>query len=283
MADNSHQFGGPWTQLKLEAVRQYFQQYNVALKNTKFKRIYIDAFAGTGRCDIKASNSNESIDGSAKLALDTEPSFDGFYFIESDPNKCQALKLLAETYPDKRGAIHVVQGDANQALKENILKVINWKSTRAVLFLDPYGFGVNYDTLQEVSKTQAIDVWYLFPYSGLYREMPRDGEKLVDAAAASLDRILGTTDWREEFYKEAKQINLFSSNEPNYERTAHHSELLNFASDRLKELFTITTPKILYGATNAPPYALYFSVSNQNQRAQEIAFRIAEHILTTLK
>ena len=42
------QFGGPWTQRKLEVVGRYLDLYATALKNRPFKRLYIDAFAGTG-------------------------------------------------------------------------------------------------------------------------------------------------------------------------------------------------------------------------------------------
>ena len=57
--NNEHHFGGPWTLTKLDALRHYLKAFNQALKNQpsssskKFKRIYIDAFAGSGRCDIK--------------------------------------------------------------------------------------------------------------------------------------------------------------------------------------------------------------------------------------
>ena len=44
----THQFGGPWTVEKLDALRAYLVGYAQALKNQPFRRRYIDAFAGTG-------------------------------------------------------------------------------------------------------------------------------------------------------------------------------------------------------------------------------------------
>ena len=44
----AHQFGGPWTVEKLDALRAYLIAYAQALKNQPFRRYYIDAFAGTG-------------------------------------------------------------------------------------------------------------------------------------------------------------------------------------------------------------------------------------------
>ncbi len=45
---STHQFGGDWTDRKLEVLAKYLQRYTTALKNTPLHKIYIDAFAGTG-------------------------------------------------------------------------------------------------------------------------------------------------------------------------------------------------------------------------------------------
>jgi three-Cys-motif partner protein len=74
-----HTFGGPWTQIKLDLLGRYLSSFNQALQfspsaNRPFSRIYIDAFAGTGECEIKTDeNAVETIAGSAKIALETTP------------------------------------------------------------------------------------------------------------------------------------------------------------------------------------------------------------------
>jgi three-Cys-motif partner protein len=80
VADARHTFGGIWTLIKLEAIGKYLRAFNLALSKQSFTRIYIDAFAGTGRCDIKHGEGTVPIDGSAKRALDTDPSFHRFFF-----------------------------------------------------------------------------------------------------------------------------------------------------------------------------------------------------------
>ena len=47
------QFGGDWTEDKLSRVKEYFERYNIALKNQRFIREYIDAFAGTGYREVQ--------------------------------------------------------------------------------------------------------------------------------------------------------------------------------------------------------------------------------------
>ncbi len=43
------------------------------------------------------------------------------------------------------------------------LQRTNWRSTRAVIFLDPYGMQVDWEIIELIGRTQAIDLWLLFP------------------------------------------------------------------------------------------------------------------------
>jgi three-Cys-motif partner protein len=95
------------------------------LKNQPFSREYIDAFAGTGYREIGSEETDEGtlfpelaepevrrfLDGSARVALNVEPGFDRFTFIEKDPKKVRDLLKLKDEFPGKD--IRVEQGDAN--------------------------------------------------------------------------------------------------------------------------------------------------------------------------
>jgi three-Cys-motif partner protein len=53
MADAEHEFGGPWTEIKLDAISDYLGFYTAALKaqpnpSRPFELWYVDAFAGSG-------------------------------------------------------------------------------------------------------------------------------------------------------------------------------------------------------------------------------------------
>jgi three-Cys-motif partner protein len=65
----AHKFGGTWTVDKLEKVGKYVNAYSVALQRLRVKRIYVDAFAGTGTVDIRIDGNEITIDGSARIAL----------------------------------------------------------------------------------------------------------------------------------------------------------------------------------------------------------------------
>ena len=90
----SHQFGGLWTEEKLNCLKEYLSAYTKIFKaNVRAARlntIYVDAFAGTGyRTPIKDEETTllplfddkDAISfqkGSAYIALETEPSFNEY-------------------------------------------------------------------------------------------------------------------------------------------------------------------------------------------------------------
>ena len=100
----AHQFGGDWTTAKLDVIAQYLGKYTAALKDKPskdrpFVKAYIDAFAGTGYRtrrvndtgsdqllfpDLADAAPQKLLDGSARLALRTQPRFDRYIFIEQN-------------------------------------------------------------------------------------------------------------------------------------------------------------------------------------------------------
>lgn len=283
--DDEHSFGGIWTRIKLEALERYLVAFNTALSKRNFTRIYIDAFAGTGRCDITVDGEKSSINGSARRALATDPPFHKFCFIELRSKKLAALKALETEYPDK--CIEVIRDDANAALKA-LCEKYPWRDERAVLFLDPFGMHVEWTTLQAIAKTGAIDVWYLFPYSGLYRQAAKNADAMDSGKEESITRLLGTDEWRKVFYAPKRQSSLFGGDDGD-EREADHHEMLKYVSQRLKVLFpAVAEPRILYQAgdsknpSGAPLFALYFAASNPSPGAYGLAMKIAKDIINAL-
>ena len=173
-----HQFGGDWTSRKLEILKGYLKSYTTALKDkptaaNPFRKAFIDAFAGTGYRDARRDESkapsaqnllfpdfsgNEPqslLDGSARLALQITPRFDRYIFIERNRERCAELEELKREFPDLAMDIDVRQGDANLQIQDLCSK--DWSSRRAVLFLDPYGMQVEWQTIEAIAGTKAID------------------------------------------------------------------------------------------------------------------------------
>lgn len=280
-----HKFGGPWTQIKLDLLSRYLTFFNTALQNqpsatNRFRRFYIDAFAGTGECEIKlAEDQHCTIEGSAKIATSVKPSFDEIHLVDL---KAQHVAELKHLIPSAGTVIKVHEEDANAALKE-IVKNVDWKRSRGVLFLDPYGMTVDWATLEMIASTKALDVWYLFPLSAIYRQAANRLDKVDEHKAAKLDSVLGTKDWREAFYAESAQEGLFDSGKVTT-RTASPLDIASYVQRRLSTLFQGWVSEPIYLPDNgAPMFALFFAVSNPSEAAVKLSKRAAEHLFEMLK
>ncbi len=277
--DAVNRFGGQWTLDKLEMVRQYLSGYTTALKNQRFRLMYIDAFAGTGKFE---DSSGETHDGSATIALETVPGFERLIFVEKHKTRCDALRVLADQHPDRQ--IDIIRGDANQELQK-ICGSFNRTQYRAVLFLDPFGLDVHWATLEAIRRTEAIDVWYLCSFSGLYRQMARDSRKVDADKDAAITRFFGTDAWRDELYEKVPTGDLFGDDR---RQRLSLDAVREFVTRRLKSLFpAVLAPKTIYyaapnGKRGAPAFDLYFAVSNPSPKAIAPARRIAGHILKAL-
>ena len=281
---SDQKFGGLWTVEKLDAVSEYMVAFNKVLLKQKFDRVYIDAFAGSGYCRIKMHGTEMQVSGSAHRAIKSNPSFNRLYFIEKDIQNCAELEQLCIQENATTNSV-VLHGDANQKLPE-ILRNIQWGSkTRGLLFLDPFGMNLEIDILEEVAKTKSIDVWYLFPLLGVLRQSAKNLNSVDQGKSDALDRILGGGEWREKFYIETNIQDLLDSTPDQVmkERIVGTSEIIDFATDRLKRIFPmVLEPAILKNSQGKNMFALFFACSNPSKPAQAASGRIAGHLIRQL-
>lgn len=294
-SEDNHEFGSVSTDLKLALIERYLIEFSKALRPT-FKTLwYIDAFAGTGVRTIKykaepahlfASAVEERLErrrGSAQIALDIRPAFDRLTFIEMKKRHYEALLQVKEKHPGR--VIDVVREDANIAIMK-LVKGRSWAGTRAVMFLDPYGMKVNWETLEAIRKTEAIDVWYLVSLEGLFRQATLDRGKLTDEKRAAITRMVGEAGWEREWYPQSTGMGLLDAmmgaNEPSAgtRREATIGEMESYFQRRLASLFPkVLNPIRLKNKGGVETFSLFFAVSNPKPEAWGLATRIANHIL----
>lgn len=284
MVKEGYRFGGEWTQEKLRMVEDYLSAYTTALKNTPFKLGYIDAFAGTGHItDAEAvepslfPNFNDPerafLEGSARMALEVEPPFDTYLFIERNPEAYEELVELEKEYEDKD--VRTYNADANSWLREICLER-GWAKNRAVVFLDPYGMQVEWETVEAIAETESIDMWTLFPLGvATNRVLKRNGE-IPEGWRRRLNAVFGTDEWEKHFYK--TNPNLFG--EESKQKVVDLHGIGEYYNARLGDIFAgvADNPRYLYNSMNNPLYLLCFAVGNPN--AKEVGLRIAQHILS---
>ncbi len=289
----SHQFGGPWTEEKLKLLKAYLPAFTTALSKQSFDLIYIDAFAGTGE-RTAAGEAIPSLfgevplkvrEGSVTLALKTRPAFDRYVFVERSPERLVELRQLVDRpeFGALRSHVDIMAGDANKAVIK-LCDTVDWRRSRAVMFLDPYGGQVNWSTIEVIGGTEAIDLWVLVPISSINRMLARDRTRVSAGWEAALDRILGARDWRDAFYYRPPQLSLdlsLPATQSECKVPNAFAAIERYVLERLRSTFSggvAPRPRIL--ANNGKPlYMLAFAVGNPNPKARNLALKIAGHIL----
>ena len=293
MAEAKQSFGGRWTAEKLERLRKYLHAYVQILDKQPWceEFCYIDAFAGTGYNtpkaptdiedtpsllpEVTAADTQEFLDSSVRIALQIEPPFKRYVFIEKDGSKASELNRLKADYPDLADRIEPVTGDANTEI-QRICSTWNWSKRRAVLFLDPFGMQVTWSTIEAVAKTGAIDMWLLFPAGiGVNRLLPKHGD-IPESWRRRLDAFLGVPEsvWHPEFYKTEQQQDLFGEVAAS-QKIATIKSIGRFFNQRLKTVFDNVAPEPLELCNDSGTslYLLCFAAKNAT------ALKIANHIL----
>ncbi|MBD3749804.1 MAG: three-Cys-motif partner protein TcmP [Sphingobacteriales bacterium] len=205
-----NQFGGNWTEAKMEIIVSYAKAYLTIMNNqTWAKTLYFDGFAGSGL--IEVDDREEIIKGTSLRILeiqDPKP-FDLYYFVEKDLKTKLALENNIQSNYFGKNA-HVVQDDCNIRLKTMAKYLDENKSFRALAFIDPYGMSVNWDSIESL-KNKGIDLWILVPTGlGINRLLKNNGD-ISDSWLLKLEKFLGLTrdEIKNHFYKKSIQSTLF--------------------------------------------------------------------------
>lgn len=288
-------FGGRWTEQKLRVLSSYLQRYLMIFDRNQQARhyeiSYVDAFAGTGRIPKRErrslfeslipeleANEEELRKGSARRALELDPPFDHYVFIEKHPGRFRELASLCKKFPNRD--IRLVNSDANEALLKWCER-LNRKSERAVVFLDPFGASVEWRVIKAIAQTRAVDLWVLFPCAGINRMLPNDAMPRK-SWSEKLTQVFGTNAWKKEFYSVQSYSSILDAN-LTVERTCKKAtavDITRFFFDRLRSIFeAVAEPGLLYNS-KGPLFALLFAAGNEKGAGPGL--RIADYLLKHL-
>lgn len=281
---------GPWAQEKLHALESYLIEYTKIMRRQQWCKgyVYVDAFAGPGthilrgqsdRRDndfqvpllsdyqVESNELAEFIRGSPRVALDLPNPFTVYVFVERNPTRVEALERLRQEYKGRR-EIRVRNQDCNDYLRTFFIvnPRIDWKEWRAVVFLDPFGMQVPWNTIEGLAQTGAVELLINFPVGmAIQRMLRRDGQ-LSDAMRKKLDRYFGDSDWYDVVYK--TDASLFGNDLVKTERSGH--ALVRWYRQRLHTVFKHVTKARL--VRNSHGGHLYYLIhAGQNATGGRIA------------
>ena len=284
MAVVPQEFGSGHTEAKLVTVEKYLKAFTTALAG-KFTLVYVDAFAGSGSSKPKTDKqqfrlieTDDIIDGSTRRALRIAPPFDRFIFIEKLSKNLKSLQGLKGEFPEQKDKIEILPGDANTEL-QNFVTRLDRRNARAVVFIDPFGLSLDWETIAALGRTERVDLWYLVPSGGMSRQVKLDGTELESAQL--LDKVLGTPDWRGRIIANTVTTDLFGDPVSSTSKIGGAIELTGFVQERLRTVFKggVSEKALPLGRGGRHEFSLIFACANPSPKASVLALRLANAVL----
>ena len=274
---------GPWAREKLMCLRKYLHAYTTILSRQEWLEgyFYIDAFAGPGTLKIRQQTADpdqkllledsnhgmqdagkvEYISGSPRVALELKKPFTDYVFIEIDKQRLKQLKILKKKYKGSNRRIHLRERDCNDYLRGFLNKIQGkWDKWRGVIFLDPFGMQVPWETIVEIGKTEAIEIFINFPVGMAIQRLLKRSGRFTPRERDKLDQYFGTSEWHNLLYE--NEQDLFGENITKIQNSG--DVLVKWYLQRLKDVFPyVSTAREIQSTNNRPLYYLIFAGPNE--------------------
>jgi three-Cys-motif partner protein len=185
---------GPWSERKLEILRNYLRAFTTASRGKSSEALYLDLFAGSWL--NRRRDAEGTFPGSSQIAMTTRPAFTKLAFFEL-PAKAERLRdtLRTEAPGDHRWS--VFGGDCNLEIEGALTNLEKWRVMPSFAFIDPRGLQVDWATIERLAAWKAdrawkVELWILFPGPAPARVVGLGNE----GSAEAIDRVFGSRDWR---------------------------------------------------------------------------------------
>jgi three-Cys-motif partner protein len=181
-----------WAETKYRLLALYDELFSMGMKNKWDQRVYIDLYAGAGFSHIQGTG--KYLKGSPILALTVNSPFDKYIFCEESDELLKALKTRANRIAPK-AQVAYVHGSCDSKIDQICKEIPQGSSSKKVLSLclvDPFDFGIKFETLRKLSSVY-IDFVVLL---AIGMDATRNYDHYVDGNSTKVDEALGNTEWR---------------------------------------------------------------------------------------
>ena len=184
---------GLWSDDKLFYLKRYADILAKGMKNKWPNRVYLDLFAGPGRCRIRPTR--EFVDGSPALALKLP--FTHYHFGDLSSSVTAALESRVGATPLEGRSVRIWTDDANKLaplLRDEVVRL--GRETLAFAFIDPPGIEMAFESIRTLTQGLPVDLLINFPLGMNIKRQVR--HRLASTKADDpFDAYFGGPEWRD--------------------------------------------------------------------------------------
>ena len=184
---------GAWAETKYRLLALYDELFSTGMKDKWDQRVYLDLYAGAGYSRVQGTT--KLLKASPIIALTVTHPFDKYIFCEGQEDLLDALKVRVKRIAPHANAAYI-PGSCDVEIEKIYKEIPKWSSTKKVLSLclvDPFDFGLKFETLRMLSKV-FVDFVVLL---AIGMDANRNYEHYVEGDSTKIDEALGNTEWRE--------------------------------------------------------------------------------------
>ncbi|MGD1074315.1 MAG: three-Cys-motif partner protein TcmP [Bryobacteraceae bacterium] len=181
-----------WAEEKYRLLALYDELFSSGMKNKWDQRVYIDLYAGCGFGHIEGTRT--FLKGSPIIALTVAHPFDKYIFCEENEELLTALRIRSKRIAPEAN-VSYIPGSCDAKVDEIRGAIPKGSPDNRVLSLcmvDPFDFGIKFDTLKQLSRV-FIDFVVLL---AIGMDANRNYDHYVEGNSPKIDEALGNTEWR---------------------------------------------------------------------------------------
>lgn len=264
---------GYWSEVKLAIIRDYAKEYSkilAAQKTPRLHHVYIDGFAGAGF--HRSKRTGDVVSGSPLNALEVQPPFKEFHFVDLSESKAMVLQDIAA----ERSDVHVYNEDCNDVLIKKVFPRVRFKDyRRGLCLLDPYGLHLNWEVIRTAGQMGSIEIFLNFPVMDMNMNVFWHDRSRVDRRQAErMDAFWGDRSWEKIAW--TKSRDLFGD----VEQKADNEAIAAAFRERLQRIAGykhVAEPMPMRNSRGVIVYYLFFATQ------RPVAQKILGHIFNTYR
>jgi len=182
-----------WAEEKYRLISLYDELFASGMKHKWDQRVYIDLYAGAGYSRIQGTDT--FLKGSPALALTVSAPFDKYVFCEGKPDLLEALRERTNALAPSAD-VTFISGSCDAEIEKLCAAIPKGSPTNKVLSLclvDPFDFGIKFETIRRLSKV-FVDFVVLLAVG---MDAGHNYDHYVDGNNQKIDEALGNIEWRE--------------------------------------------------------------------------------------